>query len=232
MSKGWWAFVAMCLVGGAALAGTGFLLFDTGSLGENLIAESFGLVVSLGVVIALVEGQVLTRQKRIRETLQYRRMVLQEAWDINHIFAREIAQLISGDFEPAVDLYGHERGNWREFEPLLRQIFRRAQDVRHEGGSEYESLTEESALRYMESCRVMEKRLRTKMSSKPDFNRRDVLGALDMNLLRIISTVERAERLNLAQDAMGRYETVGEIGETLLDTIEGTEVGPWSSELW
>ena len=145
MTKAWWTIGAVCLAAGAALAGLGFVLFDSRSFAENLIAEGFGILVGVGVIIWLIEGRALTRQQRVRDTLVYRREISQEVWNFAHIFAREIAQPIAGDFDPPIDLYDHERGDWREFKPLLRKVFRLAIDVPHQGLPPYVSLSEDDA---------------------------------------------------------------------------------------
>ncbi|MDE2933845.1 MAG: hypothetical protein OXS47_08250 [Chloroflexota bacterium] len=232
MSKTWWGIVAACFTGAIVLIGAGFLLFGDRGFLENLFAEAIGVLVGLGVIVWLVEGRVLTTQKRVRETLEYRRTVFQTVWDSTQLFAREVALIIAGDFDPPADLYGHESGSWEEAEPLLRNLFRRAMDVPHEGMPKYVSLTEETAQGYFTTAADVEARIRESVAQRPEFSRTDVLGPLDMNLTLLAGHVEHVERLALLSDPGSRYSAVGYLGEILLDIANGIDSPPSRTELW
>lgn len=232
MSKRWWAFAVGCVAGAIGLIGAGFLLFGDQGFLENLVAEAIGVLVGLGVIVWLIEGRVLTTQKRIRDTLEYRRRVFQTVWDNTQLFAREVALIIAGDFEPPVDLYGHESGNWEEAEPLLRKLFRRAMDAPHEGMPKYVSLTEENAQSYFTTAADVEARIREAVAQRPEFDRTDVLGPLEMNLALLASHIEHVDRLALLSDPGNRYSAVGYLGEILLDIANGIDSPPTRTELW
>ena len=102
--------IASLLVG-AILVGVGFYLFEPASFLENLVAESIGLAFALAVIVWLVEGPVLTRQRRVRAILEYKRRVFQLGGEIGTLIVNAIADPIATDFEPPIDLYGDERGN-------------------------------------------------------------------------------------------------------------------------
>ena len=126
MSKKWWGVIIASLLVGAIFVGVGFYLFEPASFLENLVAESIGLAFALAVIVWLVEGPVLTRQRRVRAILEYKRQVFQLGGEIGTLIVNEIAEPIATDFEPPIDLYGYERGKWDEFEPLLRRVFKNA----------------------------------------------------------------------------------------------------------
>ena len=234
MNKTWWAVATGSVLGGAVLVGLGFYLFEPNGFLENLLAEAIGLLVALAVIIVLIEGPILTRQKRIREILEYRRQVFQAAGATAPLIAQNIAQPIADEFQPPTDLYGPERGKWDEFEPLLRQVFRQAMAVRQNGLPDYDELAldEGYARSIMQACLDMERRSRQAMETNPEFASWDVLGSFDMTLRQIVNHVERAQDLDIPSDTMERYREMGELGDLLLDLIKGAETAPQTSELW
>ena len=84
MSMRWWGVVGGSLLVGAVLIGIGFWLFNVRSFLENLIAEAIGLAFALGIIVWLIEGPILTRQRRVRAILEYRQRVFQVAGEIRH----------------------------------------------------------------------------------------------------------------------------------------------------
>ena len=232
MSKKWWGVIIASLLVGAILVGVGFYLFEPASFLENLVAESIGLAFALAVIVWLVEGPVLTRQRRVRATLEYKRQVFQLGGEIGTLIVNEIAEPIATDFEPPIDLYGYESGKWDEFEPLLRRVFKNAMDVRQDGIPAYPTLDEETALSIMKGCLSMEARVREVINSRPEFNRWDVLGGFELNLRQIVQHIERAKRLNLIDDPVERYTEIGELGDLLLEMLKGMNSSPERRELW
>ena len=235
VSRAWWAVIVASFVGGGALAGVGFWLFDDASFLENLIAEGFGILIALGVIIWLIEGPILTRERRVRAILEYRRRVFQIAGEIVSIDATDMAGFLASILEPQMDLDGPERGRWAEFKPLLREVFRRTGNVRQDGLPKYIGLDEEEARSIMTGCLGIRERIKETMDEKPEFAKWEVLGSIPMTLEQMKHSVERAERLELLSDPITRYEEIGHMGEYLLeilDTMEAIASTPNSSELW
>lgn len=191
-----------------------------------------GLLIALSVAIWVIEGRVLSRESRRRDILEYRRQVFQIVGEIGFLLAKDIAEPLANEFEPEIDLYGYERGNWEEFKPLLRQIFRRLRDVRHNGLPPYIGLTEENADSIMRACQNMTSQIRERINSRPDFANFDVLGGLLLAIPRIDDHVDRAYRLDLSDDPIDRYVEIGELGELILDMTECITPLSEGSELW
>ena len=217
---------------GLTLIGVGFWVFEAMDFLENLIAEAVGLTFALAIIVLLVEGPVLTRQRRVRAILEYKRKVFHRGAEIGNLLVIDMAQLITGDFEPYIDLYGPERGNWDEFEPLLRQIFRSAMEVRRFGVPDRPSLTEEAARSFMKGCEDMAKRTQEIVNSKPDFNKWDILGNFSLSFTKIVHDIERAEQLDLLSNSTERYVAIGELGDSLLEMLRGINSSSEGSELW
>ena len=235
MSRTWWVAIIASFLGGIALAGVGFWLFDYASFLENLIAEGFGILIALGVIIWLIEGPNLTRERRVRAILEYRRRVFQIAGEIVSKDTTDMAGFLASILEPQMDLYGPERGRWAEFKPLLREVFRRTGNVRQDGLPKYIGLDEEEARSIMTGCLRIRERIKETMDEKSEFAKWEVLGNIPLTLEQMKHAVERAERLELLSDPITRYEEIGRLGEYLLeilDTMESIASTPNSSELW
>lgn len=232
MSKTWWAIGAIFLVAGGALAVVGFARFEGRSLSENLIAEGFGILVGIGLIVWLVEGRAITRQRRVRETLAYRRDISQEVWNFTHMLAREMAQAIARDFDPPTDLDDHERPHWQEFKPLLRRVFRLAIDVPEQGLPARPGLGDGDARHYMESALVGVGRIQKNVDSLPHFNSRDVLGSLSFDLEQIVDHVRDALDRDLVSDPAQRYAELGHLGELVLQLEESLDMLPNHTEAW
>lgn len=232
MNKRWWAVTAASFIVGGVLIGVGFWLFEAESFLENLIAEGIGLAFALGIVIWLIEGPVLTRERKFHAIVEYKRQVFRVAGEIGNVFVVEIAQAIADDFEPRIDLYGHERGNPEEFKPLLRTVFRRAKEVRQCGLPRDPDLSMEDASSIIESCLSMELRIRQVTDTRPEFAKWEVLRGFDLALHQIRSASERAVRLGLVEDPTERYETVGHMGDLVLNMLDSITPLSEGSELW
>ena len=232
ISFAWWAVSSAFLVSAIGLIAFGFWCFGFLSFSENLIAEAVGLLIALSVAIWVIEGRVLSRESRRRDILEYRRQVFQIVGEIGFLLAKDIAEPLANEFEPEIDLYGYERGNWEEFKSLLREIFRRLRDVRHNGLPPYIGLTEEDADSIMRACQNMTSQIRERINSRPDFANFDVLGGLLLVIPRIDDHIERAYRLDLSDDPIDRYVEIGELGELILDMTECITPLSEGSELW
>ena len=235
MSRRWWGVVSVSLLAGAVLVGVGFWLFDARSFLENLIAEAIGLAFALGIIVWLVEGPILTRERRVRAILEYRQRVFQVAGEIVTLDVIDLGRFLASILEPEIDLYGPEGGRWVEFKPLLREVFRRTGNVRRDGLPNYIGLDEEYAHSTMTGCLHIRERIKKSIDEKPEFAKREVLGNIPMTLEHMKQSVERAERLGLLSDPIARHEEISHLGESLLDildTIESITSSPGGSELW
>ncbi len=232
MSKKWWGVTIAAFLVGASLVGVGFYLFETRSFLENLIAEAIGLTFGFGIIILLIEGPVLTRQRRARAIREYQRQVFQVAAGIGDIFVMEIAKYIARDFEPPIDLDGLEPLTWNEQELLLRKVFKNAVTVRQDGVPARHRLDEEIALSIMESALKMESEIRATINLRPEFHKWEILGGLDLLLLQIVNQVKDAKRLNLLNDPIERYSEIGQLGYSLLEMFERMNLLSKNSELW
>lgn len=119
--------VGVCFVLAAGIVYVGYAFQFTGYV-ENLLAEAVGVSIGLGLVIWLIEGPILTRERKVRAILEYRKRVFQVIGENINLTIFNLARALA--FEEEV-LYGL-RG-WGEVKPEVRRIFRRAASVRGEG---------------------------------------------------------------------------------------------------
>ena len=232
MSKKWWAVIIVSFFLAAVLTGLGILQFDAADFIENLIIEIIGLLLALGIAVWVIEGKVLTREKRIRDIVRYRQRVFQLVVEIGLQLARDIAEPLASEFDPEIDLYGQEREDWDQFKPLLRKVFSLAKDVRYDGLPPYSCLTKEDADSYMSACREMTERIKERIKEQPDFMELNVLGLLPWTISEIEHLVKRAYRLDLLDEPISRYNTIGELGNRILDMTQCTTPLSEGSELW
>ncbi len=219
MSLKWWSVIIGSFVLWTTLIVVGFWQSEERrNFLESILAEWIGLLFALGIVVWLIEGPVLTRERKLRRILEYKWKVFQKAWEIGHMLAREMAESLVDAFEPKVDLYGEERGNWQRFEPLLRKVFKHARDVPDMGLPSHPSLEKGDVDKFFELCRSMIMSIREVIDS--DHEMEGNVSLLASHLHQIEGHIERAERLGLVQNQGMRYELMGEIGGLTLDVIE------------
>ena len=215
----WWAVILASFAIGVGLALFGFARFQRESFLENFIAEAVGLAFSMSAIIWLVEGPVLTKQSRLDKILEYKEKAFQVFWSTAHILAREMAQPIAGDFEPAIDLYGRERGRWSRFEPLLRQTFESAQAVEEGDVWRLQGMDEASALRYASEILDTVERTQESIGEAGEFDQWYVLGKFSEILDELLGETEQAVEEEHFAEPIQRYRTMGQLGENLLDAI-------------
>jgi hypothetical protein len=204
---------------GAALLSFGFLWSsDSKGFLENIIVEAIGLLFSLGVVVWLIDGPVLSRERRLRRVLEYKWRVFQIIWDIGSLLARDLAQPLAGEFEPRVDLYGEESSSWQDSEPLLREVFRRLRKVTPESLPSYPNVDKEFVHRAFGSLLSMVSRIEEVINSEPKLKEEVVRQSGHLGNIR--GTIERAERLGLTNELIDQYEILGNIGDQILDLVE------------
>jgi hypothetical protein len=185
---------------------------------ENILVEAIGLFFSLGVVVWLIDGPMLSRERRLRRVLEYKWRPFQRIGDIGSLLARDLAKPLAGEFEPAVDLYGEESASWQDFEPLLREVFRRLRKVTPETLPAYPSVDRESVHSAYKSGLSMVSQIEEVIDSEPKL-RGEVITQIG-GLANIRSTIDRAERLGLADEPIDQYEILGNIGDRILDLVE------------
>ena len=223
MNRKWWSVIGASLAGGVALIGGGFWLFDSWSFLENLFAEAIGLLFALGVILWLVEAKLLSQRERARAIAEFRLQISQAIGPELPMLALEMAQVLADDFDPRIDLYGPERGNWEETEPLLRTIFKRAWRVNSKAPDRqgFATLEKSKVSSYLTACLTKVDQIRRVLDTKPEFNTWAILGALEDDLEQIESHVESTDELDLLDDPWERYVEMGELGLEILDMLKG-----------
>lgn len=222
MSKKWWVVVGVAFVVGCVAIGLGFLLPDQNSFLQNLTAEAAGLAFSLAVVVLLIEGPLLTRERRLRKVIAMAaRSVAELNAQIAHMLVREIGEYLAGSLDSNVDLYGKERGDWAAFKPLLRQIFQDARKVPANGlPKKNVSLNEENYQGYVKEARRFVDRVRGALGSNWEVQAQllelvEVLNKLD-------TCITKANWPSTIRDEKMRYEALGNIGDAIIAVVEAT----------
>lgn len=116
MRKKWWGVVFIAIIVGAVAIVLGFLLPEPDSFLKNILAEVAGLAFALALAVWLIEGPLLTRERRLRKVISIAaRSVAQLNEEIALMVVRDVGEYLAGRLEPPLDLYGEERGDWGAF---------------------------------------------------------------------------------------------------------------------
>jgi len=116
VSKKWWGVVFIAIIVGAVAIVLGFLLPEPDSFLKNILAEVAGLAFALALAVWLIEGPLLTRERRLRKVISIAaRSVAQLNEEIALMVVRDVGEYLAGRLEPPVDLYGEERDDWGAF---------------------------------------------------------------------------------------------------------------------
>ena len=154
LSSRWlWAFLACLLVGFEALA-IGAALPEIGTFWRSFLVSTATAALVLAIVIFLIEGPILTHQRK-RQIIVARnaRSVLQLVGEISSSLARETAEWLAPQFDPAIDLYGDERAFYCEFRPLLVSVYEQAKEVPLKGLPAFSDLNEGEYRRWLDHYR-------------------------------------------------------------------------------
>ena len=231
MSWKWMIVVSLCFVLAAGVVYVGYAFKFTGYV-ENLLAEAVGVSIGLGLVIWLIEGPILTRERKVRAILEYRKRVFQVIGENSNLTILNLAQALAFEEEVLHGLRG-----WGEVKPAIRRIFRRAASVRGYGFPSTNDIDLDEDLAHFVKNRFLQmlERIKEVTDEEPKFVELGVLGRIPLMLRQIRQAIERIERLDLLSDVTSRYEEVANLGEYLLDILDEIDLitlRPVSNELW
>ena len=184
------------------------------------MAEVAGLAFALALAVWLIEGPLLTRERRLRKVVAIAaRSVAQLNEEIALMVVREIGEYLAGRLDSAVDLYGDERGDWTAFKPLLRQIFGDARQAPEKGlPKQNVPLSEDDYQGYVEGARSLVERVRSALGS--DWEVQAQLLKLVEHLNKLETYIQKAGYPSTIKDEKMHYKALGDIGDALIDLIE------------
>ena len=216
LSSRWlWVFLACLLVGFVSLA-IGAALPEIGTFWRSFLVSTAPSALVLAIVIFLIEGPILTHQRR-RQIIIARnaRSVLQLVGEISSSLARETAEWLAAQFDPAIDLYGDERADYCEFRPLLVTVYEQAKEVPLKGLPLFPDLTEGEYRRWLDHYRDFIERIKNRIQG--DYEVQTVL----FEVVMAIDDFERQVSYSLfpptLRNRKQRYQRLGRLGLQLLD---------------
>ena len=210
------------LVFAEALA-IGAVLPNIGTFWRGFLASVAPSALVLAVVIWLIEGPLLTQERRRRQVISHNaRFVLQEMGEISAGMARELAEWLAGEFEPGIDLYGDERGDYSAFRPLLLAVYDQAKQVPYQDLPPYHSLTEDEFQRWIDNIQYFIDRIRGRFQGDLEVQATllEAVVALD-DLERQIS---RSQFYSMRRDQRMRYRSLGLIGHQLVNFDKAIDI--------
>jgi hypothetical protein len=220
VSRKWWGVVVIAFVVGVISITLGFVLPKLDSFLENILAAVAVSAFAFAIAVLLIEGPVLTRERRFQEVISVAaRSVAQINEEIALMVVREIGEYLASGLDSVIDLYGEERSDWKDFKPLLQQVFQCAKRVPEKGLPDKNILLSEEDYRsYVKGARSLVERIRSALGS--DWEVQSHLLELIERLNKVEECITKAEYPSTVRDEKMRYAALGVLGEALIDLIE------------
>lgn len=220
MSKKWWTVVIIAVLVGVTALVAGFKLPKLGGFLENILAEVAGLTFALALAIWLIEGPILTRERRRRKVIAISaRPVAQLNEEIALTLVREIGQYLAGLLDSNVNLYGDERGDWKSFKSLLRQVFKEAKRIPEKGLPKKDvPLTEGEYQDYVNRVTRFSEKVHNALGTEWEIQA-TLLGLVE-HLNKLNTYITKAGYPPTIRDEKMRYSVLGAIGDAIIDLIE------------
>jgi hypothetical protein len=219
MSRNWWVIFSIVVVIGIISLVTGFTLLRQGSFLQSFLASLAASMFILAIVIYIIEGPNMTRERRLQKIVsKVSYKVAQINEEIAIMVSREIGQFLVSKLNSNIDLYGEERGDWKTFKSLLREIFRESVEVSSNELPQNLSISKEDYLMYLGGSGRLSKRIRDALGSNWEVQAQ--LLELVEHLDKLDTRILEANYPSTISDEKMRYMALGQIGNALIDLIE------------
>jgi hypothetical protein len=219
MSRNWWVIFSIVVVIGIISLVTGFTLPKLDSFLQSFLASLAASMFILAIVIYIIEGPNMTRERRLQKVVsKVSYKVAQINEEIAVMVSREIGQFLVSNLNSNIDLYGEERGDWKAFKALLREIFRESIEVPTKGLPQNLSISKEDYLMCLDGPASLSKRVRDALGSNWEVQAQ--LLELVEHLDKLDTRILEANYASTISDEKMRYRALGQIGNALIDLIE------------
>jgi len=220
MSKQWWVIFGVVLVVGGVFVVVGIRLYGWDSFREGLLSGAGVSLLVFAVAIALIEGAVMTRERRLQKVVRRACSdVVKINEEIARTLAREIGEYLGGKLDSGIDLYGDERGDWKAFKDLLRGVFEAAREVPVAGLPRSERISREDYLLYVDGAKRFMERVGNAIGSS--FEVQAELVELVEGRDRLYDRIMEAGYPRSVSDEKERYVRLAAIGDAIIDLVEG-----------
>jgi hypothetical protein len=219
MSKLWWIVFGVALGLGCVAIAVGIKLSGLDSFIENVLPGAGVSLIVFAFVVLLIEGPVMTRERRLQKVVRKAcRDVTQINGEIAITLVREIGEDLASRLDSNINLYGDERGNWKDFKDLLRKVFKDARQVSVRGLPRSGSISKEDYLSYVEAARKFMEQVGSAIGN--DWEVKAELQELIEHRNRLGKHIIEADYPYIIEDEKNRYEKLAVIGEGIIDLIE------------
>jgi len=220
VSKKWWIAFGVLFGLGWVAVGVGIKLYGADSFLESALPGVGVSLIVFGIAVLLIEGSIMTREDRLRKVVRMAcRDVVQINWEISNTLVREIGGDLNSMLDLGVNLYGEERGDWEGFKYLLRKIFEDTKQVSVRELPKSERFRKEDYLSYVDSARRYMERVGNAIGN--NFEVQAELLELIEYRNKLGRHIMEADCPDIIEDEKKRYEKLAEIGDAIIDLIEG-----------
>jgi hypothetical protein len=220
VSKRWWIVFGVVFGLGCAAVIVGIQLYGPDSFLENMLPGAGVSLIVFAIAVLLIEGSVMTRENRLQKVVRKAcRDVMQINEEIAITLVREIGEDLASRLDSNINLYGDERGNWKDFKDLLRKVFKDARQVSVRGLPRSGSISKEDYLSFIKAARKFMEKVGSAIGN--DWEVKAELQELIEHRNRLGRHITEADYPYIIEDEKNRYEKLAVIGEGLIDLIEG-----------
>lgn len=220
MSKRWWIIFGIAFGLGCVAIIAGVKLSGLGSFLEDMLPGAAVSLIVFAVAVLLIEGSVMTRERRLQKFVS---MVIREVAQLNEEIAitlvREIGEDLGSRLDSNINLYGEERGDWKAFKSLLREVFKDAKQVSDRGLPKSGPISEEDYLSNIHAVRRFMERVGSALGDHLEVHA-ELIDLIERRRY-LNNRIEEALYRESIRDERIRYVKLAEIGETMIELIEG-----------
>jgi hypothetical protein len=221
VSKRWWGVCGVVFGLGCAAVIVGIKLYGPDSFLENVLPGAGVSLIVFAIAVLLIEGSVKTRESRLQKVVsRASREVAKLNEEIGITLVTEIGQDLASRLDSNIDLYGEERKNWKAFKRLLRKVFQDARQMSGRGLPKSGPISERDYLCYVRAASRFVERVGSALG-----NHLEVHAELIDLIERQRDLNSRIQEANVAlsvTDGTIRYVRLAEMGEAIIDLIEGS----------
>lgn len=220
MSTRWWIVFGVLFGLGLVTVIVGIKLYGSDSFLESALPGAGVSLIVFAIAIRLIEGSVMTREHRLQEVVSMTsRDVMQINEEIAMTLVREIGEDLASRLDSNINLYGDERGDWKAFKHLLREVFKDARQVSVRGLPKSGPISKEDYLSYVKAARRFIEQVGSAIGN--DWEVKAQLLELIEHRKRLDVTIREADYPYIIGDEKNRYTKLAEIGDAIIDLIEG-----------
>jgi len=221
VSKKWRIVAVIAFVVAVSAVIVGFALPRPDGFSESILAGIAVSAFAFAVAILLIEGPVLTRERRLQKVISIAtHSITQLNEQIAITLVTELGEYLASKLDSNINLDGEERDDWTALKRLLRLIFQDAKQVPVNGSPESGWVSEKDYLSYVEAARRFTEQVGSALGT--DWEVQAQLLELLEYRNKLDARIREAGYPCSIRDEKTRFAGLAAIGDAIIDLIEGS----------